>query len=142
MQRLRSRKNHCLIGQAFEPAERYEHTVLDPGISPSFGNPIKKRCNNSGSHSQPFLQPRLADGRMAGISPVDEGFSPRQVAFQPKAPWKYRWLDNSVYVRSPYNSGRRHEAAAGSQVGHGSAGNGSHGNRLVVYLTPRRSLLY
>jgi len=50
-------------------------------------------------------------------------------------------LKKGDYVRSPYDSGHRYEAAAGSQMGHGSAGNGSYGNRLVVYLTPRRSSL-
>jgi len=51
-----------------------------------------------------------------------------------------RSLKGGDYIKSPYDSGCRYEVVAGSQVGHGSAGNGLCGNRLVMYLTPRRSL--
>ncbi len=42
----------------------------------------------------------LVDGWL-GPSPVDEGFSPGQVAFRPKTPQKCRWLDSPVHNVQP-----------------------------------------
>ncbi len=71
-----------------------------------------------------------------------KSFSPIQKNLILGSQYQYILLDCPVFdkniltVRSPYNSGRRHEAVAGSQVGHSSTGNGSCGNRLIVYLIP------
>src|SRR6266566_7607994 len=40
-------ENHYLIGQALKTAGRYAYTVLDPGISPRLGNPVRKQQRRS-----------------------------------------------------------------------------------------------
>ena len=51
-------------------------------------------------------------------------------------------LKRGDYIKSLYDSGRRHKVTTGSQMGHSLIGNGSYKNRLVIYLTPQRSSLY
>ncbi len=94
-------ENHCLIGQALKTAGRYEHTVLDPGYLQGLEIPLGNAAAAAAVTRNPFPSQIWLVGGWLGLSPVGEGFSPGQVAFRLKAPWKCRWLDSPVHGVQP-----------------------------------------